>query len=277
VTVEQFYGVINFGNTVVSLLNLMEGKSLLCGLLLKANKPAIVLGQAQDHFYYAGITNRLSLLIKEYFNNNIAVLHYVVLGGNDVGMLDMGVTKVKQHRHAFGQRLLYIMGSDEIEIESNAFRTVVYQGHHGDYMFDKANVVFPGMVAMEKECTFVNIEGRAQQSKYVINSSGNIRVDWRILNALAEYAVQRLERRYSNLLNVRSRLHQVTPYILNIPKYFTCYQARIQRELKLGGSVVLQNMASNFYMMDSISRASVIMILMHKKVKTYISNYRWKL
>ena len=43
---------------------------------------------------------------------------------------------------------------------------VVYQGHHGDQGVLLADVVLPGAAYTEKDATYVNTEGRAQQTRW---------------------------------------------------------------------------------------------------------------
>ena len=50
---------------------------------------------------------------------------------------------------------------------------VVYQGHHGDSGANMADVIFSGAAYTEKNATWVNTEGRAQHSRYVLATSLN--------------------------------------------------------------------------------------------------------
>lgn len=49
-----------------------------------------------------------------------------------------------------------------------------------------ADAVLPGATYTEKQGTYVNTEGRAQQTLQAISSPGMARVDWKILRALSE-------------------------------------------------------------------------------------------
>jgi NADH dehydrogenase/NADH:ubiquinone oxidoreductase subunit G len=40
-----------------------------------------------------------------------------------------------------------------------------YTGHHGDYGAHMADVILPGAAYTEKTATYVNTEGRAQQTR----------------------------------------------------------------------------------------------------------------
>ena len=42
---------------------------------------------------------------------------------------------------------------------------VIYQGHHGDRGAPIADVILPGAAYTEKTATYVNTEGRAQQTR----------------------------------------------------------------------------------------------------------------
>lgn len=61
-----------------------------------------------------------------------------------------------------------------------------FQGHHGDHGASIADVVLPGAAYTEKTATYVNMEGRAQQTKAALVPPGMARVDWKIIRALSE-------------------------------------------------------------------------------------------
>jgi NADH dehydrogenase (ubiquinone) Fe-S protein 1 len=49
-----------------------------------------------------------------------------------------------------------------------------------------ADVVFPGAAYTEKDATYVNTEGRAQQTRLAVSPPGMAREDWKIIRALSE-------------------------------------------------------------------------------------------
>ena len=63
---------------------------------------------------------------------------------------------------------------------------VFIPGHHGDAGASMADVVLPGAAYTEKNATYVNTEGRAQQTRLAVTPPGNAREDWKILKALSE-------------------------------------------------------------------------------------------
>lgn len=59
-------------------------------------------------------------------------------------------------------------------------------GHHGDAGAQMADVIFPGAAYTEKDATYVNTEGRAQQTRLAVTPPGMARQDWKIIRALSE-------------------------------------------------------------------------------------------
>jgi NADH dehydrogenase/NADH:ubiquinone oxidoreductase subunit G len=63
---------------------------------------------------------------------------------------------------------------------------VCVQGHHGDKGAARADVVLPGAAYTEKAGTYVNFEGRVQQTRAAVPTVGDAREDWKIIRALSE-------------------------------------------------------------------------------------------
>lgn len=61
-----------------------------------------------------------------------------------------------------------------------------YPGHHGDVGALMADVIMPGAAYTEKTGTYVNTEGRAQQTRVAVTAPGIAREDWKILRAVSE-------------------------------------------------------------------------------------------
>lgn len=49
-----------------------------------------------------------------------------------------------------------------------------------------ADVILPGAAYTEKNSTYVNTEGRAQQTRVAVTAPGMAREDWRIIRAVSE-------------------------------------------------------------------------------------------
>ena len=61
-----------------------------------------------------------------------------------------------------------------------------FLGHHGDHGAHLADVILPGAAYTEKTATYVNTEGRAQQTRRAVTPPVYARDDWKIIRALSE-------------------------------------------------------------------------------------------
>lgn len=64
--------------------------------------------------------------------------------------------------------------------------TSVFPGHHGDKGAAIADLILPGASYTEKNATYVNTEGRSQQTRQAATPPGLAREDWKIVRALSE-------------------------------------------------------------------------------------------
>lgn len=53
-----------------------------------------------------------------------------------------------------------------------------------------ADIILPGAAYTEKRGTYVNTEGRAQQTRVAVTPPGMAREDWRIIRAIYEVSIE---------------------------------------------------------------------------------------
>jgi NADH dehydrogenase (ubiquinone) Fe-S protein 1 len=179
-----------------------------------------------------------------------------------VGALDLGFvsTSTAKTTPAF----VYNLAADDYEddaIPPGAF--VVYQGHHGDKGATRADVVLPAPAYTEKAGTYVNFEGRVQQTRAAISAPGDARDDWKILRAVSELAGVPLP--FDTIEDVQARMTAVSPTfastLLNKPVAGTVW-LNGEYSKTLRGTVRpahLQSSVTVHYMSDAIGRASPTM------------------
>ena len=83
----------------------------------------------------------------------------------------------------------------------NAYYLITNQGHHGDAGAELADVVLPGAAYTEKQGTYVNTEGRSQQTLAALTPPGMARVDWKIIRAISEVTFRMYEL-FDNIKNL---------------------------------------------------------------------------
>lgn len=117
---------------------------------------------------------------------NVLQTNAAQTGAYDVGYQPGYKTALKAQ-----PKVLFLLGADAGKITREQLPQdcfVVYIGHHGDNGASIADAVLPGAAYTEKQATYVNTEGRAQQTLMAVSPPGMAREDWKILRALSEVA-----------------------------------------------------------------------------------------
>ncbi|MBW6397593.1 NADH-quinone oxidoreductase subunit NuoG [Roseomonas sp. HJA6] len=137
------------------------------------------------------------------------------LFGGQVGALELGFVpgqggKDQAAMLGGGVDALWLLnadGFDPARIGADTF--VIYQGHHGDAMAGRADVILPGAAYTEKEATWVNTEGRAQRGRLAVFPPGEAKEDWRIIRAFSEGVGKTLP--YDDTAAIRAALAAASP------------------------------------------------------------------
>ncbi|KAF8398917.1 hypothetical protein HHK36_014782 [Tetracentron sinense] len=257
------YNHQHLGTGPQTLLEIAEGRHSFCSALLNAKNPAIVVGAGlferkdKDAIFSAVETiAKLGKVVRPDWNG----LNVLLLNAAQAAALDLGLVP-ESGNSIESAKFLYLMGADDVDLEKlpgDAF--VVYQGHHGDRGVYRANVIFPASAFSEKEGIYENTEGCAQLTLPAVPTVGDARDDWKIIRALSEVAGIRLP--YDTLGAVRSRIRTVAPNLLHIDERepatvsATLEKPEVCQEMSM---VAFGTAVENFYMTDSITRASKIM------------------
>jgi NADH-quinone oxidoreductase subunit G len=192
--------------------------------------------------------------------NGFSVLHTAAarVGGLDIGFVpgDGGLAAAAMADG--GVDVLFLLGADEIEVESRAF--VIYVGTHGDRGAHRADVILPGAAYTEKSGIYVNTEGRVQMAARAAFPPGEAREDWAILRALSEPAGCKLP--YDSLAQLRGALFKAYPHLQRIDTVTPGDPEDIRKLAALGGSLdkaPFHSPIEDFYLTDPIARASAVM------------------
>lgn len=116
-------------------------------------------------------------------------------------------------------QLLFLIGADGDQIKKENIPSdcfVIYQGHHGDAGATIADIVLPGGAYTEKQGTYLNAEGRAQQTLNAVTLPGLAREDWKIIRAISEVIGSPLP--YDTFEELRTRIENISPHLTNYGK-----------------------------------------------------------
>ncbi|TIW87313.1 MAG: NADH-quinone oxidoreductase subunit G, partial [Mesorhizobium sp.] len=193
--------------------------------------------------------------------NGFAVLHNAT---GRVGGLDLGFVPGEGGRNVAGMlgemELLFLLGADEIDMAKTGGAFVVYIGTHGDQGAHRANVILPAAAYTEKSATYVNTEGRVQQTNRAGFAPGDAREDWAILRALSDVLGKKLP--FDSLPQLRAKLYGEYPHLARIDQVAVGNAEDIARVAKLGGRLnkgTFTSPVKDFYLTNPIARASAVM------------------
>jgi len=187
--------------------------------------------------------------------NGVNILH---TDAGKVGALDLGIATKKP---SGSPKVVFLLGADHFrheDIPEDAY--VIYLGTTGDEGAYYADLILPGASYLEKQSTFVNTDGRVQQTRPAVAAPGFAKDDWMVLRALSEELGTPLP--YDSLDEVRTRLAELAPHLVRYdviePSSIDHFANKPSGETGLSRALLTDTVA-NFYMTDSISRNSSIM------------------
>jgi NADH-quinone oxidoreductase subunit G len=198
--------------------------------------------------------------------NGFNVLHTTAgrVGALDVcalpGSGGRNTTAILEAARTGGLDVLFLAGADEIKTQELATTFVVYVGSHGDAGAHRADVILPAAAYTEKSVTYVNTEGRPQQTARATFPPGEAREDWAILRALSE--VLGVTQPWNTMNELRAAMYAVAPHLAALDQ-ITPADAAALSQLGAGEGPTQQapfrSPITDFYLTNPIARASKIM------------------
>ena len=250
-----------------TLKSLADGSGSFFETLKAATHPLIIIGQGaisrSDGAAILGQAAKLAQAVNAVRDdwNGFSVLHTAAAR---VGGLDVGFVPGKGGRDAAGMLgesdVLFLLGADEIDMTVTGGAFVVYIGTHGDAGAHRANVILPGAAYTEKSGTYVNTEGRVQQTNRAGFAPGEAKEDWAILRALSDVLGKKLP--FDSLSALRRQLYGEHPHLSRVDEIAPGDVADLARVARLGGRLnkgVFTSPVKDFYLTNPIARASAVM------------------
>ncbi|MDR7035208.1 NADH-quinone oxidoreductase subunit NuoG [Mesorhizobium sp. BE184] len=250
-----------------SLKDMADGNGKFFQALKKASKPLIIVGQGAlaraDGAAVLGQAAKLAAAIGAVTTewNGFAVLHNAAarVGGLDIGFVP-GEGGKDVAGMLGGADVLFLLGADEIDMGKTGGAFVVYIGTHGDAGAHRANVILPAAAYTEKSGTYVNTEGRVQQTSRAGFAPGQAREDWAILRALSDVLGHKLP--FDSLAQLRAKLYAEYPHLARIDQIAAGDAGDVAKAAKLGGRLgkgAFTAPVKDFYLTNPIARASAVM------------------
>jgi len=252
-----------------TLQQIVNGKHAFAEVLKSAKKPMVIVGQGAfaraDGLAILSLAARLQLAAsagKDGAWNGFNVLHTAAarVAGLDLGFVPGKGGKDIAGILSGGMDVVFLLGVDECNLSGLNASFVIYQGSHGDAGALGADVVLPGSAYTEKSATYVNTEGRAQQTVKAAFAPGEAKEDWAIIRALSARAGQTLP--YDTLAQLRAAMYKATPQLAALDTVEARSVTVLETLAKLSASTSNEPFApaiADFYLTNPIARASAVM------------------
>merc|ERR1719221_1495405 len=272
--VDLTYDYDHLGDSTEVLQQLADGSHPFSARLAAAKAPVVIVGSEALQRGDGGAVMRLTQQIADKVRTSSgcgsewAVLNVLHRVASQVAALDLGYKSGVAEARDAKPKVLWLLGADSEaltrdDIPEDCF--VIYQGHHGDAGAAIADCVLPGAAYTEKQGTYVNMEGRTQQTFPALAPPGEARVDWKIIRVISEVIDEKLP--YDKLSELRARMAEVSP---NLVRYGNVETANFfAQSLAMAQTVsaklstepldISKKVLEDFYQTDSVSRASPTM------------------
>ncbi|GAB0093482.1 NADH-ubiquinone oxidoreductase 75 kDa subunit, mitochondrial [Sergentomyia squamirostris] len=268
--VDLSYDYEYLGSDANTLSQIASGSHAFSNKLRQAKRPLIIVGADQltrpDGKAILGKLQDFAHQLQS-GKQDWKVFNVLQRNASQVGALDVGyqpgIAGVKESQ----PKVVFLLNADAgIVTRDNLPKDcfIVYQGHHGDAGAQIADAVFPGAAYTEKQATYVNTEGRAQQTLVAVTPPGMAREDWKILRALSEILSTPLP--YDTLDELRNRMEDIAPHLVRHGhrednNYFKqASDLAKATSQKIDAPIeIAQKSLQDYFMTDPISRASPTM------------------
>jgi len=264
------YPYLHAGEQAPTIKEIFDGSHSICAQLKTAQRPMIIIGQGALNRRDSREILRVCHEIAEKYNmiqegwNGFNVLH---TAAGRVGALDLGFTPqtngLATHDILVGcQRgqiqTVFLNNVDNIPGGSFGEACVIYIGHHGDEGAHRADIILPGLAYTEKFATYVNTEGRPQETEKAVANPGEAQEDWWIINRIAMKAGFNLG--FASRQDVLHRMIEINPIFEELDQIMPATWQKITSKYPESMShISFKSPIDNFYMTDPISRHSSIM------------------
>jgi NADH dehydrogenase (ubiquinone) Fe-S protein 1 len=230
------------GNTIETLIKVVNGTHPICQKLLKSTSITILIGSSIINTKNFRL---ISLAIKElnkYIKVNISILQP---NSNGASALEIGYPSVKHNSKYYNQYslnhnniLYYFLNTNNLNIQEKKENDyIVYQGHHGYKLTQiHANIILPGTTFLEKDSLYMNTEGRVQQTKIILDKVNNAIQDWKILKGISQWFVWTISTKLMKTRNIKdieyNNIYDIRKSLCNISNIFDYVDFRVKTKIK---------------------------------------------
>ncbi len=263
------YKTDHLGTSPIVLDQILKGENSFYKYLKSSSKPMFILGQgamcrndAEAIFISAKKLYEKFSFEKKWNGFNVLQNFSGRTGALDINFYKNSKNKIDNSilkRANEGEfDLIYLFAADDINLDNIPKKTkIIYQGHHGDYSANKADIIIPSPCFTEFEGIFVNTEGRPQISSQLRTPLPNVNEAWRFFLKLSKELG--FDIGFKSFSDLRDVLFAEHPHLSNINFIKENSFIKSKKKDKMIVDSEMKSTIKNFYMTDSVSRLSNVM------------------
>ena len=275
------YSYTNISESLSALNDIVENKIKFANEFFNAKNPIIIVGTSAINSKHGKSVLKLCADIAKKLPNYSDSFNPLNILNQDisrVGSLELGffnrifdddLKNTLKNEIKKNKPVVFLLGLDELEIETFKDSFLVYFGHHGDLAAQHADIILPTPAYTEKSSTFMNIEGRVIQTSRCHNPLGESKEEWKIFRVLSDLLECGIN--YNNLKDVRKSIVDHNKKFIEIFNLHKSSNLSFASKVTLDDYKIIYNI-NNFYMNDSISRSSETMAKCTNEILNKVSS-----
>ena len=261
------YEYTKVSNKTDEIKKIFDKEGELAKKLFSSKKPLIIIGESalelkSGKYLFEGLKN---ILIKNNFiSKEWNAFNFLPQNASTVGLIDLKIlSKEDEEKNTFFEKLnnnkfklLYLLGSDNLEIKKNN-EFIIYQGSHGDRGAEIADIILPSAAFTEQNGLYENLEGRIQECKKASYPIGEALEDWKIFNLI----LKKLKKndKFSNFDSLRKEALSLIPNFTEINELPSLNDSKVINTTANFFSEMIKIRELDYFFTNSISRASKTM------------------
>ncbi len=278
------YDYTIIGNKTDDIKKILNNESDFSKKLSSSKKPIIIIGESaleinSGKYILEGFKNFLKK--NNFINKDWNALNFLPQNASTVGLIDLNILpREDEEKFSFFEKLnnnqfklLYLLGSDNLEIKKNN-EFIVYQGSHGDRGAEIADIILPSTAFTEQNGLYENLEGRLQECKKASYAIGEALEDWKIFNLILKALGE--NEKLSNFESLRKEVLNLIPNFTKLNE-LPCFKDEIINNTSpkfVSEEVNIKEL--DYFFTNAISRASKTMSecrqIRHSSKKTGTDN-----
>ena len=199
-------------------------------------------------------------MIQDHWNGfNFLAKSSGLINGLELGFTNShGIEGILENAKDGKIKLAFLLGVDE-DIDFSALQHVfkIYIGSNGDQGAHNADVILPAAAFSEKEVTYINCEGRAQQTTRAIFSPEGTKEDWKIIAEIADAA--NISLGFHTLAELKKALAAKSATCANLKNITKAKWHASTAGKALEGSQKITAQDFDFYSTNAVARASRVL------------------